>query len=109
MREGAQLDPLFVACTRPAMLAGVPDTAAVIIAGISMLVNIAGSVFVAVPTGILLWLVARLIAAFDPHAFSMIFAWMNTKGRAGNGRHWQCVSRSPLPLSPRTTDRKRHR
>lgn len=92
-------DTLFVACTRPAMIAGVTMEAVglnVIFSCVLFLV--AGSIvygLVIVP----IHLVARLLCRHDPNQFRLIAAWIDTKGRHRNGRVWGGSSYTPLRLS----------
>ncbi len=95
MRRGLQIDPLFVGCTRPPMIGGIPDTAAVGIVALAMTIVIAGFLFWAPAIGASLWGLARIVVAFDPHQFSLIGGWLITKRVPGNLQHWSSVSRSP--------------
>ena len=91
-------DTLFLACTRPAMIAGVTMEAM----GINvMLTNIlfimAGSLkYVAV--GIVIHFVFRSIIKYDHNMFRILMAYLNTKGRCLNASFWGGSSLSPLRL-----------
>jgi type IV secretion system protein VirB3 len=91
-------EPLFLACTRPAMVWGVPMEA--------MGVNLVISCVAFLASGSMLWLllapalhtVFRAICRSDANAFRVLYLWLETKGRARNGGHWGGSSPSPLPL-----------
>lgn len=94
-------DTLFLACTRPAMVAGVPIEAMganVILSGIAFL---AGGNLVFLLIAPVLHLVFRAICKTDHNAFRILFAFAETKGRARNGRLWGGSSCTPLPLRRR--------
>jgi type IV secretion system protein VirB3 len=91
-------EPLFLACTRPAMVLGVPMEAV----GVNVIVSCVA--FLA--AGSMLWLllapalhlVFRAICRSDPNAFRVLFMWVETKGQARNGGVWGGSSATPLPL-----------
>nr|WP_314433997.1 type IV secretion system protein VirB3 [uncultured Brevundimonas sp.] len=94
-------DPLFLACTRPAMILGTPMEAVgvnVIVSGIAFLVG--GSLlYLAVAPA--LHLVFRAICKTDHNAFRLLLVYVDTKGRSRNGALWGGSSTSPLPLMRR--------
>src|SRR4051812_43283004 len=83
--ERLEEEPLFLACTRPAMVLGVPMEA--------MGLNLIVSCVTFLAAGSMLWLliapvlhlVFRAICRSDPNAFRVIYLWVETKGRARNG------------------------
>lgn len=91
-------EALFLACTRPAMVWGVPMEA--------MGLNLMASSVVFLASGSLLWLllapalhlVFRAVCRSDANAFRVLYLWLETKGRSRNGRLWGGSSPSPLPL-----------
>ena len=91
-------DTLFLACTRPAMIAGVTMEAMglnVIFSCVLFLT--AGSIvygLVAVP----IHLVCCALCKHDPNQFRILFAWFETKARHRNGTHWGGSSCTPLRL-----------
>jgi len=96
-------EPLFLACTRPALVLGVPMEAM----GLNMIVSCV--TFLA--AGSMLWLlmapalhlVFRAVCRSDANAFRVLYLWVETKGRARNGAAWGGSSPTPLPLRrPRT-------
>ena len=94
-------DPLFLACTRPAMVMGVPMEAMgvnVIASGVVFLVGGSLLYLLAAPA---LHLVFRAICKADHNAFRLLLVFLDTKGRSRNGALWGGSSTSPLPLSRR--------
>ncbi len=93
-------DTLFLACTRPAMVWGVPIEA---MAGNAMLTSL---VFILMKNplygvvGIGLHVVFRALADRDHNGFRVLFLWLETKGRSRNGSLWGGSSASPLDLRP---------
>jgi len=94
-------DVLFLACTRPAMVAGVPMEAM----GLNLIVS--ATVFLAAhsPAWLLvapvLHVVFRAICKHDHNAFRVLWQFVETKGRSRNGRLWGGSSATPLPLRRR--------
>lgn len=91
-------DPLFLACTRPAMVMGVPMEAMginVILSGVVFLVGGSLLYLLVAPA---LHLVFRAICKADHNAFRLLLIYVDTKGRARNGATWGGSSPSPLPL-----------
>jgi type IV secretion system protein VirB3 len=95
-------DTLFLACTRPAMIAGVTMEAMGLNVMLScILFLVAGSILyglVAIP----IHLACRAICRHDPNQFRILFAWLETKGRHRNGALWGGSSCTPLRLKART-------
>ena len=94
-------DTLFLACTRPAMVAGVPMEAMgvnVILTGIVFLAG--GNLFYLLIAPVL-HLVFRAVCKTDHNAFRVLFAFVETKGLARNGRVWGGSSCAPLRLRRR--------
>lgn len=94
-------EPLFLACTRPAMVLGVPMEAVginVIISGLAFLIG-----------GSLLWLliapaihlVFRAVCRVDHNAFRVLFIALDTRGRCRNGALWGGSSASPVEVHRR--------
>ena len=94
-------DTLFLACTRPAMVAGVPMEAM----GLNLMVT--ATVFLAAhsPAYLLIapavHVVFRAICKHDHNAFRVLWMFVDTKGRARNGATWGGSSSTPLPLKRR--------
>jgi type IV secretion system protein VirB3 len=94
-------EPLYLACTRPALILGVPMEA--------MGINLIASTVAFLASGSLLYLliapalhmVFRAICRADPNAFRVLYLWLETKGRTRNGGLWGGSSVGPLPLGRR--------
>lgn len=96
--EPLREDPLFLACTRPAMVLGVPMEAFglnVIVTGIVFLVG--GNLFFLLIAPVV-HLVFQAICKTDHNAFRVLLSFVETKGRARNGGLWGGSSCTPLPL-----------
>lgn len=94
-------EPLFLACTRPAMVLGVPMEAMgvnVIVSGVVFLVGGSLLYLLAAPA---LHLVFRAICKADHNAFRLLFVYVDTKGRSRNGAFWGGSSTSPLRVARR--------
>ncbi|MDO9248465.1 MAG: type IV secretion system protein VirB3 [Phenylobacterium sp.] len=94
-------DTLFLACTRPAMVAGVPMEAM----GLNLILT--ATVFLAAhsPAYLLIapavHVVFRAICKHDHNAFPVLWMFVDTKGRARNSAIWGGSSSTPLPLKRR--------
>lgn len=94
--------PLFLACTRPALWFGVPIEAAALCLMSGQLVALAlgKMVYMPIAAGVF-GTVARLVSRHDPLIFRVLMAWGNTRpqhpdlGRASR-RWWGGISLSPL-------------
>ncbi len=96
-------DVLFLACTRPAMVGGVPMEAV----GLNLIVS--ATVFLAAHSPVwlliapVLHLIFRAICKHDHNAFRVLWMFVETKGRSRNGAAWGGSSATPLPLTRRYT------
>lgn len=99
-------DTLFLACTRPAMVAGVTMEAMALNVMFScILFLVAGSIvygLVAIPIHGL----CRIICRHDPNMFRILVAWIETRGRARNAAFWGGSSCTPLKLVRRYRTRE---
>ncbi|PQZ74974.1 MULTISPECIES: type IV secretion system protein VirB3 [unclassified Brevundimonas] len=91
-------DPLFLACTRPAMVMGVPMEAMGVNVILSGLVFLIGGSLLYLQVAPVLHMVFRAICRADHNAFRLLFVYVDTKGRARNAALWGGSSPSPLPL-----------
>lgn len=91
-------DPLFLACTRPAMVMGVPMEAMGVNVILSGLVFLVGGSLLYLLVAPVLHMVFRAICRADHNAFRLLFVYVDTKGRARNAALWGGSSPSPLPL-----------
>lgn len=96
--ESLAEDPLFLACTRPAMVMGVPMEAMGVNVILSGLVFLIGGSLLYLLVAPALHMVFRAICRADHNAFRLLFVYVDTKGRARNSALWGGSSPSPLPL-----------
>ena len=91
-------DTLFLACTRPAMIAGVTmEAMGINVMASALLFLVCGSILyglVAIP----IHLICRGIVRYDHNAFRILLAWLDTRGRARNTHLWGGASVTPLRL-----------
>lgn len=90
-------DVLFLACTRPAMVMGVPMEAMgvnVIVSATAFLAAHSLAYLLVAPA---LHLVFRAICRTDHNAFRVLFLFVQTKGRARTTATWGGSSCPPLP------------
>lgn len=90
--------PLFLACTRPAMVLGVPMQAMGVNVIVSGLVFLIGGSLLYLLVAPALHLVFRGICHADHNAFRLLFVYVDTKGRCRNGALWGGSSVSPMPV-----------
>jgi type IV secretion system protein VirB3 len=99
-------DTLFLACTRPAMIAGVTmEAMAINVMGSCILFLVAGSIVYGL-AALPIHLICRAICRHDPNQFRLIVAWLETRGRARNGAVWGGSSPTPLHLLRRFKNRE---
>ena len=94
-------DTLFLACTRPAMVLGVPMEAAGVNLIVSATAFLAGHSLFYLLIAPALHFVFRGICRTDHNAFRLLLMFLNTKGRARNSALWGGSSCTPLPLRRR--------
>ena len=90
---------LFLAVTRPALWAGIPIEAAVLllIGSASVLIWSNSPVYAALVVAFG-YSISRLIVRHDVNAFRLLFLWGRTKAGNRNRAFWGGSSYSPLPL-----------
>jgi type IV secretion system protein VirB3 len=96
-------DPLFLACTRPAMIAGVPMEAMGLNVIVSATVFLAAQSLVYLLIAPVLHVICRAICRHDPNAFRVLWQCVETKGRSRNAAAWGGSSFTPLPVRRRFT------
>ena len=96
--ERLEQEPLFLACTRPALVLGTPMEAVGLNLIVSCVAFLAASSMLWLLLAPVLHLVFRGICRSDPNAFRVLYLWVETKGRSRNGALWGGSSPSPLPL-----------
>jgi type IV secretion system protein VirB3 len=94
-------DTLFLALTRPAMIAGVPVEAFALCCGAGGLAMIAADSVFYLPIALPLLGLSRLIVERDQNAFQILFRWLDTSARCRNRSLWGGSSSSPLRLHRR--------
>ncbi len=90
---------LFLAVTRPALWAGIPIEAAVLllISSASVLIQTNSPVYAALVVAFG-YSISRLIVRQDVNAFRLLFLWGRTKAGNRNRAFWGGSSYTPLPL-----------
>ncbi len=91
-------EPLFLACTRPAMIWGAPMEAVGLNVMVSCIAFLAAGSMLWLLVAPALHLVSAAICTSDPNAFRVLYLWVETKGRTRNGATWGGGSPSPLRL-----------
>lgn len=94
-------DTLFLACTRPALVLGVPMEAMGVNLILSSVAFLAGGSLLYLLIAPALHVVFQAICKADPNAFRVLYLFVETRGRARNGGLWGGSSASPLPLRRR--------
>ena len=98
LEERLAEDTLFLACTRPAMIAGVPMEAVGINLMVSATAFLAGHSLLYLLVAPAVHLVFAAVCKTDHNAFRLLFLYVDTKGRARNAGLWGGSSASPLPV-----------
>lgn len=91
-------DTLFLACTRPAMFAGVTMEAMALNVMATSILFILTSDFTMFGLGIGMHFILREVTKYDHNQFRVLFAWLNTRGKQKNLNRWGGGSTSPLRL-----------
>ncbi|WP_062236788.1 type IV secretion system protein VirB3 [Aureimonas sp. N4] len=94
-------DTLFLACTRPAMIAGVPVEAMLVNFLITSIVYLLAGSMIYLVLGGVIHLLFRAIVRHDHNRFNVLFAYLHTKGRNRNKAVWGGSSYAPLPVMRR--------
>lgn len=96
-------DLLFLACTRPAMLAGVTLEALWVNVLLTSICFLVGHSLLYFGIGIVLHLIFRAICSVDHNQFRILFAWLNSKGLARTKDYFGAATYTPLKIKkPRT-------
>jgi len=91
-------DTLFLACTRPAMIAGVTMEAMALNVMGTAIIFILASNFLFIGIGVVVHLILKEITKHDHNKFRVLFAWLNTRGKYRNTSRWGGATISPLRL-----------
>jgi len=96
--EPLEASPLFVAATRPALVAGMPIGLAVAFMMAFALIMIFGEnplyELVLVPV----WFGARLLVRYDYKAVRIVALWLQSSARSINAHRWGGASPAPFPI-----------
>ncbi|TAV97332.1 type IV secretion system protein VirB3 [Rhizobium ruizarguesonis] len=96
---------LFLACTRPAMIAGVTMEAMGVNVMLTTILYItAGSIAYAL-VGVVFHFIFRTLVKHDHNMFRILIAWIETRGRSRNAAYWGGATLSPLILIRRYDER----
>jgi type IV secretion system protein VirB3 len=98
--EALAEETLFLACTRPALVMGVPLEAMGVNVMLTAMAFLGGNSLYYLAVAPALHLVFRAICRSDPNAFRVLYLYVDTKGRARNSALWGGSSPSPLRLRP---------
>jgi len=91
-------DTLFLACTRPAMFAGVTmEAMGINVIATTIFYLAAGSVAYAL-IGVVFHFIFRTLVKHDHNMFRIVVAWVETRGRSRNTSYWGGSSIAPLRL-----------
>jgi len=94
-------DTLFLACTRPAMVLGVPMEAMGINIIVTAIAFLAGHSMLYLLIAPAVHVVFQAICRSDHNAFRLLWLYVETKGRSRNSQLWGGSSTTPLPLRRR--------
>ncbi|WP_349436782.1 type IV secretion system protein VirB3 [Pararhizobium sp. A13] len=92
-------ETLFLACTRPAMIAGVTMEAMGLNIMLTTILYITvGSITYAL-VGVVFHFVFRTLVKHDHNMFRILLSWIETRGRSRNTFYWGGATLSPLKLA----------
>lgn len=98
-------ETLFLACTRPAMIAGVTMEAMGLNIMLTTILYIsAGSIAYAL-VGVAFHVVFRTLVKHDHNMFRILLSWIETRGRSRNTSYWGGATLTPLRLARRYDER----
>jgi type IV secretion system protein VirB3 len=104
-RPTLEEDTLFIACTRPAMIAGVTmEAMGMNIMLTTILFIVAGSVAYAA-VGVVFHLLFRTLVKHDHNMFRILMAWVETRGRSRNSAYWGGATLAPMKLTRKYDER----
>ena len=87
---------LFLACTRPAMMLGVPTVAMILNCLMTMIIFIISKNFAYLLLCVPVHYIFRAIVRKDVNQFNILFLWLQTKARGMNKSFWAGTTISPL-------------
>lgn len=98
-------DTLFLACTRPAMIAGVTMEAMGINVIVSSVLFILGGNLLLALVGVMVHLIFKALCKYDHNMFRVLVSYLETKGRCLNTTFWGGSSVTPLKVVRRYNER----
>jgi type IV secretion system protein VirB3 len=104
-RQAFEEDTLFIACTRPAMIAGVTMEAMGMNVMLTTILYIAAGSIAYALVGVVFHLVFRALVKHDHNMFRILVAWLETRGRSRNSAYWGGTTLSPLRLARKYDER----
>lgn len=98
-------DTLFLACTRPAMIAGVTMEAMGMNIMLTTILYITAGSIAYVAVGVVFHFVFRALVKHDHNMFRILLVWVQTRGRSRNSGYWGGATVSPLRVARRYDER----
>jgi type IV secretion system protein VirB3 len=98
-------ETLFIACTRPAMIAGVTIEAMGMNLMLTTILYIVVGSIAYLAVGVVFHLVFRALVKHDHNMFRILLAWLETRGRSRNSAYWGGATLSPLRLARKYDER----
>lgn len=102
---GIEEDTLFLACTRPAMIAGVTMEAMGVNIMLTTILYITAGSIAYVLVGVVFHFIFRTLVKHDHNMFRILISWIETRGRSRNTAYWGGATLSPLKLTRRYDER----
>jgi len=104
--EDLEEAPLFVAATRPALIAGLPLGVAVSFIMLGGIIMILGQNPLYELVLLPLWVGARAILRYDYNAVRVLTLWLRSSAVSIDAHRWGGASPSPFPAKPAMTWRR---
>ncbi len=99
MPTALEEDTLFLACTRPAMIAGVTMEAMGMNIMLTTILYITAGSVAYVAVGVVFHVFFRALVKHDHNMFRILLVWAETRGRSRNGFYWGGATVSPLQVA----------
>ncbi|KQY15053.1 type IV secretion system protein VirB3 [Rhizobium sp. Root73] len=98
-------ETLFLACTRPAMIAGVTMEAMGLNIMLTTILYISAGSIAHALVGVVFHVVFRTLVKHDHNMFRILLSWIETRGRSRNTSYWGGATLTPLRLARRYDER----
>ena len=98
MEEPLADTPLFVAATRPALVAGMPIGLAVAFMMVFALIMIFGEDPLYEVVLVPLWFAARMVVRYDYNGVRIVGLWLRSSARSIDAHRWGGSSPAPFPI-----------